>query len=171
MTNIDDTIIEPDAEEGSEAVDKIRKLKIRLSACEEEKTINLFGWQRERADFVNYKRDVFAQIQTARETGARNAIEALMPVLESFEIALAHSPDDVGLNQVYSQMRQVLKAEGFEEVGVVGDEFDPSMHESVGIVNVAEKEKENIIHEIVSKGYKFLDRVIKPAKVKIGFRN
>ena len=61
-------------------------------------------------------------------------------------------------------MQQILKDEGLEEIEVLDQEFDPHQAEAVEIVAGTE---DNIITEVVTKGYKFGDRVIRPAQVKV----
>ena len=57
---------------------------------------------------------------------------------------------------------------GLEQFGKVGEAFDPSKYESVGMMEVDESDKEDIIMEVVSVGYIIAGKVLKPATVKIG---
>jgi molecular chaperone GrpE len=159
-----DNIIEVD--EGGEAVTgKLDILRDKLKTCETEKSEYLLGWQRERADFANWKKETSAKIIEERKYLIGRVIEDLIPVLDSMEKAKSWSAD---LGFVQTQMEQVLAAHGLARYGDKGEKFDPSLHEGVGEIDVERREDDHKILEIVSPGYRLGDKVIKAAQVKIG---
>ena len=150
--------------EDSEGVDKkVKKAKDKLKICEQERAEYLAGWQRAKADLINYKREQEQKISEIFRFANEGLIFEILPILDSFEEALKHSKDD-GLLQIYNQLRNVLKNQGFEEIKSLGEKFNPEFHESVG---EAEGKEQGIVVEEVQKGYKLNGKVIRASKVKI----
>ncbi len=144
--------------------EKLAKVKIDLKDSEREKREYLDGWQRSKADYINYKREVGEREKEERLRAVERVMRDLLPVLESMDKARNWVKD---LAPIENQMLAIMKDYGLEQFGKVGEAFDPSMHEAVGTAEVDDKAKENIICELVSAGYKLGSKIIKPAKVKI----
>lgn len=161
----DDQNIDIETEAEDNATGKLASLKEKLKVCETEKSEYLMGWQRERADFANWKKEANLRIQEDRKFMIGRVIEDLLPVLDSLEKAKSWSAD---LGFVGTQMEQVLAAHGLARYGDKGEKFDPALHETVGEIAVDKEEDDHKILEIESPGYKLGDRIIKAAKVKIG---
>jgi molecular chaperone GrpE len=156
--------------------DVVQKLRAKLKKCEEEKREYLNGWQRERADLAN------ARVELERDRGnfAKFAIEGLvhelLSVLDSFDMAFSNKkawesvPADwrLGVEQIYSQMLSVLKAHGVIQFDPLGDMFDPMIHSSVASVETEDPALNHKVAEVVQKGYKLHEKVIRPASVKVG---
>jgi molecular chaperone GrpE len=159
--------IEPVNEDGErdQVTAKLDKLRDKLNTCETEKSEYLLGWQRERADFANWKKDVSIKNQEEKKFMIARVIEDLLPVLDSMEKAKSWSAD---LGFVQTQMEQVLSAHGLARYGDKGEMFDPNLHEAVGEALVERREDSDKVIEIVSPGYKLGDKVIKAAQVKVG---
>ncbi len=139
--------------------------------CEEY----LAGWKRALADYDNLKKDLVREKGDLRRAVSSEALIALLPVMDNFDQALKFKPksDDAsvanwltGVMQVRNQLEDVMRSLGAEPFGREGDLFDPSMHESAGARKDADK-PEHAIVEIVSRGWKLGDRVLRPAKVII----
>jgi molecular chaperone GrpE len=147
-------------------VDVLKKLKEKLRAAETKAKENLDGWQRAQADFVNLRRrdeeDKFEFIKFAK----LGLIEELIPVLDSFNIAL--SGDHKELEPLYNQLFGVLKSSGLEELNPMGETFDPREHEALAMVQTKNKGEDNKVLEVMQKGYKLNSKVIRPAKVRVG---
>src|SRR3989344_4167539 len=176
-TETDDVILEADAEgEGEERLRSKGEEKLReeLAACRAERQEDLAGWQRSRADFVNFKREA----ETFRERSSAYATEAvllrLLPVLDSFELALKHREGAPagwvqGIAGVHSQLLEVLRASGAREMHIaIGERFDPNIHESVAIVPVENKKEDGAIVEVVRKGYTLHGKVLRAPHVHVG---
>ncbi|HEY4482752.1 MAG TPA: nucleotide exchange factor GrpE [Candidatus Paceibacterota bacterium] len=159
-------IVETD-EEGGE-VGKLATLKEKLNACLTEKGEYLDGWQRSKADYANFKREVAEREKDLEARLSQRIVRDLLPVLESIDLARMHVKD---LEPIERQLEKVMTSYGLEKVGAVGEAFEPSKHEAVENIVVAEAEKDNIILELVSSGYSLGGRVLKPAKVKVGALN
>lgn len=72
------------------------------------------------------------------------------------------------MEPVYLQLLSVLKANGLEEIEAEGEEFNPQFHEAIAMVETNKKEEDHKVLEVFQKGYTLSDKVIRPAKVKIG---
>ena len=165
------------AEAEEEPTDDLRvtedmeSLKQALVEAQAKAKDNLAGWQRTQADFINYKR---RNEQEKEEIGdfARAALALnLLPVLDDFERALASIPPRLkntawadGIRLIERKLRSTLETQGLSRIEARGEPFDPNLHEAV----MQAKGKEGVVLEEVEKGYKFHDRVIRPAKVAVG---
>lgn len=148
---------------------KIKKLKENLKKCEVERKEYLEGWQRAKADHINYKNDEGKRIEDMARFITAGFIQEVLPVLDSFDLALMHGlPSDVekGVLLIKSQFEDILKKRGLDRIEVKdGEEFNPEKHESIG-----EEESDKptgTVTEVVQRGYVFRDRVLRPARVRI----
>ena len=110
---------------------------------------------KEKADFVKYAHaDVIAQ---------------MLPVLDSFEIALKNTNDKdkfiEGMKIVYAQLHSMLEAEGLKPIKATGEKFNPYKHE-VLMKEESDKPEETILEEF-QKGYMLNDKVLRHSKVKV----
>lgn len=144
-----------------------QKLRAELKACLKEKQEYLEGWQRAKADLVNYKREAEKSRQGFAKFATEDLILQILPVLDSFDVALKHT-DDSGVEQIYRQLLSVLKANRVEQIDPAGEAFDPVQHDSVGVVKAKNKNEDGTIVETVQKGYTLAGKLIRPAKVTVG---
>jgi len=93
-------------------------------------------------------------------------IEELIPVMDSFNIAIASGHKE--LEPVYKQFISVLKSKGLEELEPKGENFNPSFHEAIGVERVESIDDNHKVIQVLQKGYKLGEKIIRPAKVKIG---
>ncbi|MEX0869989.1 MAG: nucleotide exchange factor GrpE [Candidatus Spechtbacterales bacterium] len=147
---------------------KFKKLKKKLKSAEKEKKEYLDGWQRERAEFANYKKDIQKYIGETREAVKGDTISEVLVLLDNLELVAKHAPEEIaesdwykGVQHVYRQAEQMLQSLGVQEIEAKEeDELDPVLHEAV-------EGEGGVIDEIVQKGYKLEDKVLRPAKVKV----
>jgi len=172
--------IEPTDEEGTalSAGQKLKDLRDKLKKCEAEKLETLAGWQRMKAETINArKRDEERQkemILFANE----NLIMELLPVLDSFEMAKANKEAwekvdknwRVGIEYIQSQILAILAKNNLVEVNPIGADYSPTEHEAIEMVEVKDEAQDGKIIEVVNKGYKLNDHVIRAPKVKVGER-
>ena len=159
--------IEYISEEDTGAVyKKIKKIKQKLKACQKEKEEYLAGWQRAKADLINYKKEQEQKISDYYKFANQGLITEILMVLDSFELALKHAKgkDNEEILQIYNQLKNTLKNQELEEIKAVGEKFNPEFHESVG---ETKGKKPGFIVEEVQKGYKLNNKVIRPSRVKI----
>src|SRR3989338_2650746 len=164
------TEIVPDEEfAAADASEKVKKLKDEVKKCDAEKKEYLDGWQRSKADYINYKKDEGKRFEDMARFVIAGLVDDILPALDSFDLALSHGlPADVekGVLLIRSQFEDILKRRGLLLITVQpGEKFDPAKHESVG--EVESKEAAETIAEVVQKGYVFQGRVLRPSRVRI----
>jgi len=125
--------------------------------------------KRLQAEFENYKkRTEKEQVEFVKYAHAE-VIASMLPVLDSFEIALKNTIDKEkfveGMKIVYAQLHSLLEAEGLSPIKSVGENFDPYKHE---VLMKEESDKpEGTILEEFQKGYMLNDKVLRFSKVKV----
>ena len=139
------------------------------------------NWERllrTTADFDNYKKRALREKQDAIRFANEALLEKLVPVLDSFDMALAASknnPSDAaqslqtGINMVYQQLKIALTEAGLEEVDATGKTFDPNFHEAVSQQESAEFPEGQVVQQL-RKGYKLRERLLRPATVVVSKR-
>lgn len=127
--------------------------------------------QRLQAEFDNYRKRNAKLRAEALDEGAENVMKALLDTLDSFERAMESKPEDTsdpfvqGIALVYKQMRDALSKLGLSEIDSNG-QFDPNFHDAVMQDDSGEHES-GTVTQVLQKGYKVNDRVIRHAMVKV----
>jgi len=154
-----------------EAGEAIAALKQALAEEQEQAETNLAGWQRAQADFVNYKRRAEQEKTEIGEFTSAMLVLELLPVLDDLERALDATPGDLaehswvdGIRLIERKLWTTLEARGLSLMKALGETFDPNLHEAV----MQGKGKEGIVVGELQKGYKFHNKVIRPARVVVG---
>lgn len=173
----DDVVFEDTEEAQADLPAKIKKLKDKLSACEKERSEYLDGWQRAKADFINYRKDQEKSQSEFVKFANSGLIEDLIPVLDSFEMAFSNKAAwekadknwRAGVEYIHSQLHSILEKNHLKSISPkVGDDYDHMTHEAIESVPVSDSKQDQKIVEVVSKGYEVNGRVVKPARVKVG---
>ncbi len=128
--------------------------------------------QRERADAVNLRRRQQAELTNLRQHVKADVVSDLLPVIDNFERALKHVPDDLtdndyikGVQAVVKQFEKTLADLGVERIKTVGEPFNPELHEAV---SMEEGEgKQEIVSDELQAGYQIGDTVIRHAMVRV----
>jgi len=162
-----------ESKDSSSPVDISRDISRELEECQKLKDEYLAGWQRERADFLNYKKEELERIGEILKYTNVGLILNILPILDNFEIAEKKLPEDLkndenvkGILQIKNQILDFLKNQGVEKIESLGKKFDPNLMEVVEVVEMKEKESAIVLEEI-QKGYKINGRLLRPTKVKI----
>jgi molecular chaperone GrpE len=125
------------------------------------------NWKRALADYQNLQRRVEIEKQAFAKLANANLIARLLPSLDVLELATAHS-QDIGVQLATKQFHQALIDEGLQVIEPASDSaFDHALHECAETVDLPENKSENTISELVLKGYKIGDYVLRPARVKV----
>ncbi len=131
------------------------------------------GWQRERADFMNYKKRVERDQAQLHQVITANIIKKFLVVLDDMERAIKNRPADAeqqewwnGVDLIYRKLQSILEAEGIQPIAAAGDLFDPNLHEAISHEENSEVQSGHII-EVVQQGYRLGDRVVRPALVRV----
>ncbi len=154
-------------DEGELGPATIKKLREKLKKAIEEKQEYLDGWQRSRADFANFKKEEAAQESHKEERIKAELIEALIPTLDSFEMAQRHAPENQELRVLDRQFSDSLKRIGVERFGKVGEKFDPYRYEALREVATDKAENNHVIESVERSGYSIGNKIIRPAQVAV----
>ncbi len=133
----------------------------------------LENWKRERAAFLNYKKEEAERVGEFVKFANQELILKILPILDNIYIAEKKLPRGLkenlwvqGFLKTKSQILDFLKNQGIEEIKCLGEKFDPNFQEAIEEVKKSDSESGIIIEEI-KKGYLLHGKVIRPAKVKI----
>lgn len=155
-------------EAGIEEMSEEAVLKEELGK-EKDKFLRLF------AEFENYKKRTTRERMELYKTAGQEVISALLPVMDDFDRAVREidrSEDSEllkGVTLIQSKFRDTLMAKGLEVIEVnSGDSFDPEVHEAVTQIPAPDKKLVGKIIDVIEKGYKLGDRIIRHPKVVVG---
>ncbi len=156
------------AEQNEEELSEEEKLREDL-AKEKEKFLRLF------AEFENYKRRTSKERMDLFKTAGQEVIVAMLPILDDFDRALkelSKSEDKEmfkGVELISNKFRETLKNKGLEQVEVEpGDIFDAEVHDAITQIPAPDKKMKGKIIDVVEKGFKLGDRIIRHPKVVVG---
>jgi molecular chaperone GrpE (heat shock protein) len=162
-------------EEGPDTL-KLKHLREKLKQAVREKQEYLDGWQRAKADFVNYKKDQEVLHSRLKEVGKEAMIHDLLSVADSFEMAFGNK--DVwervdenwrrGVEYIYAQFGKVLDDHGIIIIDPLGEHFDPTRHAAAEVVSVDDAAYNDIVVTVLQKGYVMNNKVLRPARVRVG---
>ncbi|MBE5063821.1 nucleotide exchange factor GrpE [Lachnospiraceae bacterium DSM 108991] len=147
-----------------------RKKKDKKDEKIEELTDKL---TRQMAEFDNFRKRTEREKSQMYEVGAKDIIEKILPVVDSFERGLdavkeeeKDHPFMQGMDKVYKQMMTTLAEIGVKPIEAVGQEFNPDFHNAVMHVE-DDSFGENIVAEEFQKGYMYRDSVVRHSMVKV----
>ena len=150
-------------EEVKQELEKYKKLKDEY----------LDSWKRERAAFLNYKKEGVQRVAVLTQYINTSMILKFLPILDNFYLAekelSGKSKKDSnikGFLQIKKQIESFFESEGVMEIKSVNEKFDPNVHEVIGVVAKKGVESGTIIEEI-QRGYKIKGQLLRPAKVKV----
>ena len=148
--------------------------QIEKEMCTElEEKDNLLKEKEERylrmyAEFENYKKRTEKEKQNTALYAKADVVEMLLPVIDSMENAISIETEDENLKQgiglMFEQIKIFLEKNQVEEIGEVGEEFNPELHDAISIQE-AENANSGEIISVFRKGYKIKDKIIRHAMV------
>ena len=157
----------------AEAVVEINQLKDQLEVERKKSQENLDGWQRERADFSNYKKRIERDQVLLTSNLKFELIKKYLAVQDDLERALKNRPTDgegakwaEGIELVGRKLKTILEAEGIKPIEAEGQMFDPTLHEAITSEESPDHESGQVI-EVLQQGYMLGDRVLRPALVRV----
>lgn len=125
------------------------------------------NWKRALADYQNLLRRVEHDKREFTKISNANLIARLLPCLDIIELAAVHT-SDVGVQMAAKQFHEALVQEGLEIIAPApGEPFNHLFQEASDIVPAGSDHPENTIAELLLKGYKIGDYILRPAKVKV----
>ena len=151
---------------------KLEKAQEEIARLKAESDYWKNEYYRAYADTKNLRTNLEKDFKEAMKYRSEGFIEELLPILDSFHMALSNEPDDpklknylTGFQYVYRNLVSVLENEGVSEiVPELGKKFDPNIMEAV---DTLEAEEANVIVKVYGNGYKLHNRIIRPAKVQV----
>lgn len=148
-------------------------LKEELEAARAEAEENRDRWLRAVAELENFKKRTRREAETWIRTANEHLVLDLLPVLDSFERAVNHPPEESdsgpfreGVELIFSQLKDALEKAGVNPIESVGRPFDPNLHDAMMQLE-SEKYDSGVVLEEIERGYTLNDRVIRPAKVVV----
>lgn len=130
-------------------------------------------YKRTFAEFDNFRKRSEKEKSAMYEVGAKDVIEKILPVVDNFERGFkAVSEEELatpfaeGMDKIYKQLLKTLEDLGVKEIEAEGNEFDPNLHNAVMHVE-DEALGENVVAEVLQKGYMYRDSVVRHSMVKV----
>jgi molecular chaperone GrpE len=162
-------------QEGRTPEDERSEEELRLALEEAERSTMeyLDHLRRERAEFENYRRRANKERMQALDRGAEQLAASLLAVLDNFgyvvDAAKGSSDEQLakGVGMVHGELLRALGGAGLEQIATVGVPFDPTVHEAVSKVEADEPVEDPVVAEILRPGYRFKQRVLRPASVSV----
>lgn len=134
---------------------------------------NLEGWQRTLAEFQNYKRRTERETRDTYQNAVFDVLKSLLPIIDDFERALANVPEDLagnnwvqGVTLIQRKFTNLLGDYQVSTIDPVGEPFDPTRHEAIGVEEGSEVEQGHV-STVLQKGYVAGEQVLRPAIVKV----
>ncbi len=165
-SSVDEMADQTDAEPIDEAAEALAKAEAEAAEWRDK-------YLRLQAEFDNYRKRTLKEKMSLVESGGENVIKALLPVVDDVDRALAamEKSDDVealrgGVRLIAQKFNEVMRQQGVSEIEAVGKEFDVDHHEAVARFPIDGKASGEII-DVVQKGYKLGEKVIRYAKVVV----
>jgi molecular chaperone GrpE len=165
----------PVKEGGKPKVDatQLEAAKAELEKVSAQSTAHLEGWQRERAEFANYKRRIEREQMYQRQYLTGEVIKKYLVILDDLELALKNKPKDAegaawadGIGLIARKLQGVIESEGIERINENNVPFDANLHEAISSEENPAFESGYVI-EVVRQGYKLGDRILRPAMVRV----
>jgi molecular chaperone GrpE len=142
-----------------------------LTVVQRERDEYLDLAKRTQADFENYRKRAAKEAAAAGARARSGLIREILPVVDNLERALA-SADGAGetfvegVRLVYNELQGVLARAGVEAIEPAGEQFDPTVHEALS-TREADGAEAGVVLDVVEKGYRTGDTVIRPARVVV----
>ena len=153
--------------------EELQNLQNELEEMRKLADENLDGWQRARAEFVNYKKRIERERAEERARITGEIILQFLSAIDDFERALKEIPENPeiaswaeGIDLIYRKLKSILDAEGVELIPAEGEIFDPNFHEAISQEESDDHEEGEIL-EVIQQGYKIGDRILRPALVRV----
>jgi molecular chaperone GrpE len=155
--------------------EELSELRCELEKTQARADEYLSGWQRERAEFINYKKRVEREQSQGGQAAFGNAIRRYLDIADDLARALKDGNRPVegngaiwaeGIDLIHRKMVAAFEADGVKVIDAKGKFFDPNMHEAISHEDSPEHESGQII-DVVQPGYMLGERVIRPARVRV----
>jgi molecular chaperone GrpE len=133
----------------------------------------LEGWQRNRAEFANYKKRIEREMKDTHSNAAGSVLKDILPAIDDFDRAMNNIPDTLkddkwvgGVGMVLRKFNKILEDYNVTVLDPVGEPFDPNLHEAIGMDD-SDSVATGHVTATMQKGYVLGDRVLRPALVRV----
>jgi molecular chaperone GrpE len=152
---------------------EIEELRRQLLVAEQDSADNKAGWQRNAADFANYRRRTEQDREQMLGLANEALLSKLLTIADDFDRAIANMPPELrgvswveGIAAIDRKLRLLLDSEGLTPIEAVGKPFDPHEHEAV-VQEETNLVPEGTVTQELQRGYRIRDRVLRPAMVAV----
>ncbi|MBE6157202.1 MAG: nucleotide exchange factor GrpE [Firmicutes bacterium] len=146
------------------------KIDEEISKLTEENKVLTEKVKLAQAELINYRRRKDEETANILKFANQDLILELLPVVDNFERALESNSESSkfteGVNLIYQNLMNILTKSGVEVINRVGEVFDPTQEQAL-VTDCIEDMEDEVVIEVLAKGYKLKGRVIRPASVKI----
>lgn len=154
----------------------LKRLRERLKESESKAAEYLAGWQRAKADYLNLKREEEEARKELAAFAKKPILLELIHLADTFDLALSNKeswqavPENwrQGVEYIHKELLQTLENNGLIPIDPLGLRFNPEEHHSVGVFETNDPNKDNKVVQVLKKGYRLNELVIRPAQVKVG---
>ena len=166
-----ETVEEPASEKEEKGSRKEKKLKKELEETEKKLAASEEKYLRMIAEYDNYRKRTQKEREGIYTDAYADALKEILPVADALEMALKYSASDnakivEGVDMTLKKFSEILGKMGVEAFGAEGETFDPNFHNAVMHVE-DEAYGENVIAEVLMKGYRKGEKVLRYAMVKV----
>lgn len=155
------------------SLEQFQELQSKASKADE----NWEKYVRAIADFDNYKKRAARERLEAIKYANEGLLEKLLPIVDNFEAAIAAANAQeatdpavdslkTGISMIFTQLKSFLSESGVEEIDAINQQFDPNLHEAVSQQATDEVPEGQVVQQM-RKGYRYRDRLIRPAMVVV----
>ena len=154
---------ESGVDENVDSTDSQPQSEVSAKSAEQVLTEDL---QRLQADYSNYRKRVDRDRTVAHELAVASVLHELLPILDDLDRARTHGELEGGFKSVADQIENAVSKIGLVKFGEAGTPFDPQIHEA--LMHLTSNEVSEVTAtEILQKGYKYKERVLRPARVTV----
>ena len=151
------------------------KLQKQIDEANEKIAVLEDRYLRQIAEFDNYRKRTMKEKAELIKNGGERTIEAILPVLDDFERALANMAKDKsateamkGVELIYNKFTGILKQSGLQKIETKGADFNTDYHEAIAMVPAFEESQKGKVLDCIQTGYMLNEKVIRHAKVAVG---
>lgn len=165
------------SEPGSESSNEMNPLEKEVAAAKAEAMEMRDSWNRERAEFMNYKKRMMAEMGRVKAHAVKSFVTNLLPVLDNLGQVVNATSDDpavknyvAGVEMIRAEFVNVLSRENIKSVRPLGQTFDPMTMEAIALEEKEGIEKDQVV-EVYQDGYVITvdqaEELLRPARVKV----
>lgn len=159
--------------EVTEEVDPVEALNAEIADLQKQLDDSKTSLLRAYADTDNTRKRLQKDAETIRKYRFQDAAREILPILDNLDLALANKPESEevanfvkGFEMIRTQLANVMKNEGVEEIEALDKPFDANWMQAL-MTEAKEGVEPGMVIEVLQKGYKLKDRMLRPALVKV----